>query len=209
MVNHWRLLPTIVVGALVLGGCAPVMVGGAAVGATSMALDRRSAGTQVDDEAIKLKAYESVRRDPELTSAAPPEYLDPTAPPPAELSHVEVTVYNGVVLLTGEVPSEAAHERTGERIKTIEKVQRVYNELTVAPPSSTESRQKDSLISAKVRTRMLLEKDFDSDAVAVTTTGGTVYLMGLVSRNEAEKATAIARNTVNVVRVVRLFELLD
>lgn len=200
---------TLGLAALGLAGCHPVVVGGAAVGAASVALDRRSAGTQVDDEAIRLKAYESIRRDPELTNPAPPAYLDPTAAPPEELSHIEVSVYDGIVLLTGEVPSEAAQQRVSERVKAIEKVRQVYDELVVSPPASRESRQNDALISAKVRSRMLLEKDFDSDAVAVTTTRGVVYLMGLVSRKEADTATAIARSTAGVERVIRLFQLLD
>jgi osmotically-inducible protein OsmY len=194
-------------GALASAGCAPIVVGGAAVGA-SFALDRRSAGAQIDDQTVEMKAYDLVRRDPELTDPAAPAYLDPTAPGPEVRSHIQLTAYNGVVLLTGEVPSEAARERLEKQVQALDRVRRVHNELTVGPPVP-EATTGDAYLTAKVRTRLLAEKDFDSDAVKVVTTGGTVYLMGLVSHQEAEVATTVARTTSGVERVVRLFELIE
>lgn len=194
---------------LVGQGCAPLVVGGAAVGAVAVTQDRRSAGVQIDDKTIELKVYEQVRRDPRLTVQEGPEVLDPTGTEREELSHVVATAYNGALLLTGEVPSEAARADLVARARAIDKVRVVHDELQVAPPSSADSRNNDVLVGGQVASRMLLEKDFDSDAVKTTTTGGTVYLMGLVSQREAEMATEIARTTSGVRRVVKLFEYLD
>jgi osmotically-inducible protein OsmY len=191
----------------VVPGCAPAVVGGAA-GAATVAMDPRSAGTQLDDQTIEVKTYDLVRRDPELTDPSVPSLIDPVAPPPELRSHIEVTSYNGVVLLVGETPSAESRERLASGVGAIDKVRRVHNELVVGAPSSDQARAGDALLTLKVRSRLLAEKDFDSDAVKVVTNARTVYLMGLVSRQQADIATAVARSTPGVERVVRLFEYL-
>ena len=190
-------------------GCAPLVVGGAAAGAVAVSQDPRSTGIQVDDQMIELKAYDLINHDPLLVSPDVPSPLDPNAPQPPELSHIAVTSYNGVVLLTGEVPTEATRADLAERVRAIEKVKQVHDELTVGPPASAASRTSDSLITTRIRARMLVEKNFDSDAVKVVTNHGTVYLMGILSRKEAAIATEIARTTQGAQRVVKLFEYLD
>jgi len=190
-------------------GCAPLVVGGAAAGAAMVSQDPRSSGAQVDDQMIELKAYDLINHDPDLVSPDLPSPLDPNAPEPPERSHIAVTSYNGVVLLTGEVPTESARTAVVERVHAIEKVKQVQDELSVGPPASPESRSSDSLLATMVRARLLLEKDFDSDAVKVVTSEGTVYLIGLVSRKEAATATEIARTTQGARRVVKLFQYHD
>ncbi len=179
-----------------LAGCAPVVVGGAA--ATGIVLqDRRTAGTIIDDEAVELKAAARIAKDPELHNG-----------------HVSVTSFNGIVLLSGQAPTEEAKARATEIVRRIPKVRRVYNELAVAAPNSMMVRTSDTLLTAKVKTRLFkvkgpgLEK-FSPLRVKVVTENGTVYLMGLVRHREADAATEAARRIKGVQRVVRLFEYLD
>jgi osmotically-inducible protein OsmY len=196
--------------ALAASGCVPVMVGGAAVGAATVAGDPRTVGTQVDDQGIEIKVYDLINRDPALTRppAEQPNLVDPTATPLPPLSRVVATSYNGVVLLTGEVPSETARTALAERVRAVEKVRQVQDELTVGPPASADDQGRDTALATRVRTRMLLERGFDSDAVKVVASQGTVYLMGLVSQQQASTATELARTTSGTRRVVRLFEIL-
>lgn len=207
MLRTLTRLGYLAVAVAVVPGCAPAVVGGAA-GAATVAMDPRSAGTQLDDQTIEVKTYDLVRRDPELTDPSVPSLIDPVAPPPELRSHIEVTSYNGVVLLVGETPSAESRERLASGVGAIDKVRRVHNELVVGAPSSDQARAGDALLTLKVRSRLLAEKDFDSDAVKVVTNARTVYLMGLVSRQQADIATAVARSTPGVERVVRLFEYL-
>ena len=176
-------------------GCAPVVVGGAAATAT-IAHDRRTAGTILEDQSIELKAFDLISKDPELSKQA----------------HINVTSYNMIVLLSGETPTEAMRARAEELVRGIEKVRRVYNELTVAAPSSMMTRSSDSLITAQVKTSLFSIKDipgFDPTRVKVVTENGTVYLMGLVRRVEGDAAAETARQVKGVQRVVKLFEYID
>ncbi len=182
--------------ALVAGsGCTPVVVGGAATGA-AVVHDRRTAGTVLEDQSIELKALTRLREDPEIR----------------EQAHINVTSYNLIVLLTGETPTEAMRQRAAEIVRGIERVRQVHNELRVAAPSSMMSRSSDTLITAKVKTALFGIKgieDFDPTRVKVVTENGTVYLMGLVRRIEADAAAEAARTVSGVQRVVKLFEYLD
>lgn len=206
-------LPLAILGWLVVAapGCVPIVVGGAAVGAATVAGDPRTVGTQLDDQAIEVKVYDLVNRDPELTRppADDPNLIDPTATPLPPLSHVVATSYNGVVLLSGEVPSETVRTAFAERVRAIEKVRQVQDELAVGPPTSADAQSADTALATRVRTRMLLERGFDSDAVKVVANQGTVYLMGLVSHGQATTATELARTTSGTRRVVKLFEYLN
>lgn len=176
----------------VLSGCAAALVGGGAVAAGTI-IDRRTTGTQIEDQSIELKAYKQIKEDAELNDQA----------------HINVTSYNTVVLLTGETPTEAMRQRTVDIIKSLEKVTHIYNELTIAAPSSMTSRSSDSIITSKVKTKMLSNQELSGLAVKVVTEKGVVYLMGLVSKREAEVATDIARQTGGVQKVVKLFQYID
>ena len=178
-----------------LFGCAAAVVavgtGGAA--ATGAAIDRRTTGTQVEDQAIEIKAYRAIKTDQELDKQA----------------HLNVTSYNSVVLLTGEAPTDAMRQRASELVKAIDKVSRVYNEITIAAPSSMVSRSSDSYVTTKVKTKLLVNKEVTGLEIKVITEKGVVYLMGLVSKKEAEIATDIARHTGGVQKVVKLFQYID
>lgn len=184
--------------AAVLGlvqGCAPVVIGGAATGVT-VAHDRRTAGTFIEDQTIELKAKAALRDDSDLRAQA----------------HLNVTSFNMIVLLSGEAPSEALRQRAGTLVANVEKVRRVHNEVLVAAPSSVMTRSSDTLITARVKTALFSIKgmeDFDPTRVKVVTENGTVFLMGLLTRPEADAAARTASGVGGVQRVVKLFEYQD
>ena len=171
-----------------LTGCVPAVI---AVGAGTTALvatDRRTTGTQVDDEGIELK----------IAERANAQYGDRI--------HLNVTSYNGIVLLTGEVPDQGVLASVGNLAKTTEKVRTVQNELVVAPNTDMSQRTNDTYITSKVKTRMIEANKFPPNAVKVVTERGVVYLMGIVTRPEGAAAGETAATTSDVVRVVKLFE---
>ena len=180
---------------LLLSGCATAIVGvGAAAGTTAtVAHDRRTTGTFIEDQAIELKAVKSFFFDKEINDS----------------SHINVTSYNTVVLITGETPSEDFRNRIINIVREIPKVTHVYDELTIAAPSSWTSRSSDSLITSKVKTKLLLLKHFDGTRVKVVTEKGVVYLMGLLTRAESDVATRETQQTGGVQKVVKLFQYVD
>lgn len=172
-----------------LAGCAPIIIGGAAVGAMVVA-DRRTSGSQLEDESIELRAAGRVR-----------ETL-------GDRVHVSVTSYNRQVLLTGEVPNAQDKQRVEQIVSRVENVRSIVNELGVTPVTSLTERSQDALITGKVKAAMVDAKDLSVSAFKVLTERGTVYLMGLVTQREAARATDIARSTGGVRKVVRVFEYL-
>ncbi len=188
-----RLRPLLALIALsgALSACAPLVVGGAAVGGALMFTDRRTSGTQVEDEGIEFKAAARVRE--QLGAAA----------------HVNVTSYNRVVLLTGEVPDEAARGRLEALVTAVQNVRSVVNETAVAGASSMTARSGDLILTGKVKASLLDAKDVQANAVKVTTERGVVYLMGRVTEREAARAAELARGVGGVSKVVRVFELIS
>ncbi len=176
-----------------LGGCVAAAAGGTAA-AVGVAHDRRTAGTVLDDEAIELKAAKRIFEDAELRKQV----------------HINVTSYNYQVLVSGEAPTRELADRVIQYVRTIPKVRKVYDEIAIAAPSAMLSRSSDTLITAKVKTALFgIGKNFDPTRVKVVTERGIVYLMGIVTRDEAAKATEAARHVGGVQKVVKLFEYLD
>lgn len=176
-----------------LYGCAAVAVGGAAAAGGAAVIDRRTTGTLVEDQTIEVKAIKELNADKELN----------------EQAHINVTSYNTVVLLSGETPTDALRQKALNIVKGIDKVTHVYNELSIAAPSSLTARGSDSIITTKVKTKLFANKDVTGIEIKVVTEKGVVYLMGIVSRAEAEVATEIARQTGGVQKVVKLFQYTD
>lgn len=194
MKTRWLALGTLLITTLLLNACVPLVIGGAATTA-SVAHDRRTTGSVVEDQSIKLRIRSALNKDPELSKQA----------------HINITSFNGIVLLSGEAPTSAMHQRAGDIARRAEKVRRVHNELQIAAPSSIMSRTSDSWITTKVKSSLLAikQKGFDPTRVKVVTENGTVYLMGLVTRSEADAVTEEARKNKGVQRIVKLFEYLD
>ena len=183
-----RLVALTIVAA-VISGCVGVVLGGAAGGA-SVINDPRTAGSQVEDESIELKAGNALHGEKDL----------------AQQVHINVTSYNQVVLLTGEAPTEDMRTRVFELVKGIEKVRTTHNEITIAAPSPLTARTTDSWLTASVKARIVGAKELNAIRIKVVTEAGTVYLLGLVTQQEANLAAQLASQTAGVQRVVKLFE---
>ena len=187
----FALFAVVVAATTLLAGCVPLLVAGAVGGTALVATDRRSVGAQADDEAIELKISNNIGTG----------YGDRV--------HVSVTSYNGIVLLTGEVPSQDLVTSIGEIARTTAKVRRVHNELTVGPVSDVSSRTNDSYITSKVKARFVEANKFAATHVKVVTERQVTYLMGLVRREEGDLAGQLASTTSGVLRVVKLFEYIN
>lgn len=173
-----------------LSACAPLVVGGAAVG-TLMAVDRRSSGAQIDDQSIEVRANNRIS-----------EQLGGRA-------NVYITSYNRQVLLTGEAASEATRADAERIVAGVDNVRSVVNEIKVMNSPGISQRTSDSLITGRVKAGFVDARDLPVTVIKVTTTHNTVYLMGRVTPREAERATEVARNVDGVQRVVRVFEILS
>jgi len=185
------VMVAVLAGALpALQGCTPV-VSGAAVGTGALiAEDRRSSGTYIDDQGIELKAGNRIAE----------KYRD---------LHVNVTSFNRVALLTGEVPNAETKADVGRMVLGVPGVRVVQNELAIGPASSLTARSSDSYVTSKVKTRFIEQGKFQVNHVKVVTEAGIVYLMGLVKKKEAADAAEIAATTAGVTRVVQVFEYID
>jgi osmotically-inducible protein OsmY len=175
-----------------LGGCAALVVGGVMAGGVMVATDRRSSGSQLNDEGIELR---SVNRLKEKFG---------------ERGNFSVTSYNGRVLLTGEVGGNSDKLAAEQLVFQVENVKLVLNELTIAGSTSTlKERSNDTLITSRVKASLIEEKELPSNAFKVVTERGVVYLMGRVTQREAALGTEIARGISGVVKVVRSFEIIS
>ncbi len=195
MTTRWIVSGTLLISALLLNGCVPLVVVGGAAATASVVHDRRTTGSIVEDQAIELRVINGLAKDKELSKQ----------------SHINVTSYDYIVLLSGETPSEAFRTRAGEIARAQKEVRRVHNELVVAAPSSMMTRSSDSLITSKVKTALFKVKaeGFDPSRVKVVTENGTVFLMGLLYRQEASAVTEQARQISGVQRIVTLYQYLD
>ncbi len=172
-----------------LNGCAAIAVGGVATGVV-MVDDRRTVGTITEDQGIEFKASSRVGKK------------FPNA-------HLNFTSYNRMLLLTGEAADAAAKSEIEKISRAVENVRDVYNEIQVAGNTSLSARANDAFLTSKVKARFIDARKFNLIHVKVVTEANTVYLLGLVTRQEANDATELARTTGGVQRVVRVFEYLD
>ncbi|HEX7052476.1 MAG TPA: BON domain-containing protein [Burkholderiales bacterium] len=174
--------------AALLQGCVPVLVGAGGAAAVTALEDRRSTGAQIDDESIEIRSSNRISD----------RFGDKV--------HVNVTSYNRIALITGEVPDERTREQVERIVLAVPSVRGVTNDLQIAGPSSFGGRANDSYITTKVRGRLLDTKRISPVHVKVVTEAGVVYLMGIVTEAEAEEAVEIARTTGGVRKVVKVFE---
>ena len=189
--SRMAVLAAAITTATLLGACAPLLIGGAMVGTALSVTDRRTSGAQLEDQAIELKAINRVR---EAAGSA---------------ANVSVTSYNRTVLLTGEVPSEAARTATEQTVARIENVRATVNELAVLGTTTLSARSNDAILSSKVKAAFVDAKDLHVNTFKVVAERGTIYLMGRVTEREANRATELARATSGVVKVVKVFEILS
>lgn len=183
----WLVLFAAMAAVPVLQGCYPIAaVGGVGVGV--MVNDRRTSGTQIDDEGIELRASNRISE----------RFGDKV--------HVNVTSFNRSVLLTGEVSNEAIKAEIEKLVSGVANVRGITNDIAVAGTSALSARANDSYLTSKVKARFVDVNHFNPFHVKVVTENSTVYLLGIVTEPEAKSATDIARTTGGVRKVVRLFE---
>jgi osmotically-inducible protein OsmY len=189
---HWATGALFLSSAFLLGGCAaPLVMGGAFVGTTMVASDRRSTGIQLEDEAIELRAATRLH-----------EAL-------GDRVHINVTSYNLQVLVTGEVPNERDKALTQQIVSRVENVRSIVNELGVMANSSLSQRASDSLVTGRIKASLVDSKELYANAFKVVTERGVSYMMGRVTQREANAATEMARTTTGVQKLVRLFEIIS
>ncbi|OIP12536.1 MAG: transporter [Betaproteobacteria bacterium CG2_30_59_46] len=173
-----------------LQGCFPVVAAGAGTGVL-MAEDRRTSGTFIEDQGIELKA--SNRLDEKFKNTI----------------HINITSYNRTVLMTGQVLTDAAKQEAEKIVRAVPNVRNVLNELVIAVGSSYTSRSNDTYLTSKIKVRFVDLGKFQANHVKVVTENSVVYLLGMVTRKEAENAVEIARTTSGVQKVVKVFEYID
>jgi osmotically-inducible protein OsmY len=153
-------------------------------------VDERTTGARLDDEIIETKALVNIdKASQELAQA-----------------HIIVTSFNRIVLLAGQVQNEELRLLAATTVAKIHNVRRVHNELVVSGASSMVARSNDTWITTKVKSKMLAASNIEGRRIKVVTENGVVYLMGLVSKDEADRAAELARKTAGVQKVVRIFE---
>ncbi len=188
--SRMAVLAAAVTAATLLGACAPLLVGGAMVGTALSMTDRRTSGAQLEDQAIELKAINRVR---EAAGGG---------------ANVSVTSYNRTVLVTGEVPTQAARAAAEQAVAGIENVRATVNELAVMGSTTLAARSNDAILSSKVKAAFIDAKDLQANAFKVVAERGSIFLMGRVTEREGNRATELARATSGVGKVVKVFEIL-
>ncbi|MBE0365008.1 hypothetical protein PULV_a3309 [Pseudoalteromonas ulvae UL12] len=181
----------IIISLLILQGCAAAIVAGTA-GAVSAATDRRTLGTQIDDNNIEIKATLEIKGQPQL----------------AKFANISVVSLNGVVLLIGQTPTDEMRTAAERAIKDVAGIVKVHNQIRIGSNVGISTRTHDSWLTSKVKTRLLTEESISANDIKVITENGEVFLMGLVSDQEANTAVDLARNISGVVKVIKVFEYL-
>ena len=185
-----RALILVLITSIMLSGCATVLVAGAVITTVDILHDRRTAGEYIDDGAIEVTARKILLANPTFRKS----------------SHIKPVSWNGILLITGEVTDETVKQQILEKLNTIQAVRQIVDETEITDRSKFLSRTNDSWISSQVKSRLVLQTGLKANRVNVNTTRGSVYLMGIVTKEEAEKATAIAQKVRGVKRVVKVFE---
>ncbi len=165
------------------------------IGVMLSACGARSLGNRIDDQFIA----------PDVAHAIKEAHVDLST----TTSRIVVTSYNGIVLVAGQTPRAELKELAGKAAQSVPSAKKVHNELQITTPTSGLVRSNDGLLTANIKARMLSYNDVPASKVKVVTENGTVYLLGIISRAEADRATAVAQEVNGVQKIVRLFEYID
>ncbi len=178
---------------VLLQGCAAAVVAGAAGGAVSVAHDRRTTGRFIDDQTLELKVGKLIGDETALDKKV----------------RINVTSMNGIVLLTGEAQSAELRDRVLSLARSADGVRRIYNHVRIAEPASLGDVSHDKWLYTKIKTKQTTASGVDPTRVKVVTSNSVAYLMGLVTRAEADAHTQLVRGTKGVAEVVKIFEYID
>lgn len=191
MIQRLTILLFASISCALLSNCTSLIVAGTATGA-SASQDRRSLSAQVADQKTELQAINALFKDEEL-------WKD---------TNINVISYNNHVLILGQAPTSALKQKASDAIEKIVKLNKVYNQIRIAAPLSFFARRQDDYITTKVKSAMLFTAKFPSSKVKVITENSEVFLMGLVTQQEADKAVDIARHIGGVKKVIKVFEII-
>ena len=175
-----------------LNGCATLMVAGAATGAAA-SQDRRTLPTQLEDQNIEMKTIAALFKNDEV-------WKD---------THIDAVSYNTNVLLIGQAPTATLKAKAKQEVSKIKKVNRINNQIRISAPISFLSRRNDEYLTSKVKSSMLFAENFPSAKVKVVTENSEVFLLGLVTKEEADRAVSITRKIDGVTRVINVFEIIE
>ena len=173
-----------------LSACGVIAVGGVAAGASIMA-DRRTPGVQAIDNGIEMEANAALSK----------KFGDN--------AHINVTSFNQKVLLTGEVKDADIKGEAGAYVKAMKNARTVFNELIIGPNSTYTARANDSYLESKIKTQMIFTDKLPSNSMSIVAEGTSVYLMGILTQNEADLAKKIASNTNGVKDVYVYFDIIS
>mgnify|MGYP000687027998 CR=1 FL=1 len=189
-----KMIKVILAGSLValLGGCATVL-DATHDGPIQPDPGERTFGTYIDDQQLETITKVNIGK----------------AHPALKAANIDVTSFNGVVLLTGQVPDNELRNLAGRTAQQVHSVRQVYNEVQVRGTTSVLARTSDTWLTTKVKSVLLADKEIDSGRIKVITENGVVYLMGLLTRQEAENAAEVARTVGGVQKVVKAVEYID
>ncbi|MFF7705762.1 BON domain-containing protein [Pseudomonas sp. NPDC007930] len=178
---------------LALGGCSSVLTATREDGITD---DRgtRTLGSKIDDSLIETKVSVNISK---------------ASPDLAQGSHIVVTSFNGVVLVAGQTPREDLKQLAGQTASQVQKVKTVHNEIQVIEPSSLLARNNDAWLTTKIKSQMFADSTIPGARIKVVTENGIVYLLGLVTQQEATRATNLVQGVGGVQRIVKLFEYIN
>lgn len=187
-----KKLITILSLSFLLQGCFFVVGACAGAAAIAMVYDHRPLEATIEDTKITNAICDKIRRIPALQND----------------SHIDVTVFNRIVLLTGETPNPEWRREAENIARSIPNVAKVYNQITIQGPTSSLTRTSDSWITTKIKSLMLASEDLktNSSSIKVVTENGVVYLMGIVTRQQADTAVDIARQVSGVQKVIKIFQ---
>ncbi|CAM4452902.1 MAG: hypothetical protein LEGION0398_MBIBDBAK_00009 [Legionellaceae bacterium] len=186
-INKWMGLTFL---SIFLTGCIPaVFVAGGAAGA-ALSSDNRNLQTISDDTDTTHQANNLIQNDEALSKEA----------------HITVTLFNGNALITGQAPNTDLQQRPEQLIKSLKKIHKIFNQVKIAEPIGAFTRSNDALITTNVKTRMLTTTDLKSSQFKIITEDGTVYIMGLATKEQARMAVNVASQSTGVKQVVKLIE---
>lgn len=185
-----QLLLIIIISTTGLTACVEALIAGAAIATVDIIHDRRTVGEYVDDTSIELTIQNYIIANPSIRNS----------------THIKAVSWNGILLVTGEIDTEETKQVLMTKIQTIAGIRQVVDESTITGKTALLARTNDAWISTKVKSQLLLKTGLDANRVKVITTRGSVYLMGIVTSNEAMIATDLARNVKGVARVIKVFE---
>jgi osmotically-inducible protein OsmY len=152
--------------------------------------DSRTLGSYLEDEAIETKTLVNISKGSQ----------------PLAQSHINVVSYNGQILLVGQVPNEQVKQEAERVASQVRHVRKIHNELEIAGPTSTIVRSNDVYLTSRIKVQMLADKSIEGNRIKVVTENGVVYLMGLVRRDEADRAVDITRSVTGVRKIDKVFE---